>query len=367
MGSGSTTQNVPRRRIITFVGTLSTVLLTVDWIVIASWRRFWKAPQGVCLPVIFTVLTVMFIGTTMLSWRFSNVWLRVAYRIAAVWLGVLNYIFFAALLSLAFSSKAVTAALFGIAIATSIYGFVNASRPRISRVTVKLANLPAHWQGRHVALVTDMHLGNVRGAGLSQRVVGKLQQLEVESVFVSGDLFDGPKADVDALLAPWKEFSPPNGIYFVTGNHEEFSDHAKYLEAVQRVGMRVLNNEKVDVAGLQIVGVHDGELHNRELYRLILRKAKLDVNRASILLAHQPMNLAVPESEGISLQVSGHTHGGQFWPWTMVAARVHRRFNHGLNSLGKMLVLTSYGVGTWGAPMRVGTKPEIVLIRLEAA
>ncbi len=93
----------------------------------------------------------------------------------------------------------------------------------------------------------------------------------------------------------------------------------------------------------------------------------VDRNRASILLAHQPANLPVAEAEGISLQVSGHTHGGQMWPWTLLAARVHGRFNHGLNRLGKLLVLTSYGVGTWGAPMRIGTHSEIVLIRLEAS
>jgi predicted MPP superfamily phosphohydrolase len=104
-----------------------------------------------------------------------------------------------------------------------------------------------------------------------------------------------------------------------------------------------------------------------QLFRTLLQGAVLDRNRASILLAHRPSNLAIPEEEGISLQLSGHTHGGQFWPWTLAAARVHGRFNHGLNRHGKLLVLTSNGLGTWGAPMRVGTISEIVLIRLESA
>jgi hypothetical protein len=113
------------------------------------------------------------------------------------------------------------------------------------------------------------------------------------------------------------------------------------------------------------VGVHDGEAGEPQAFRASLRQAKLDGGRASILLAHQPSSLAIAEEEGISLQLSGHTHGGQIWPWTRMAARVHGRFNHGLNRFGKLLVYTSSGAGTWGVPMRVGTKSEIVLIRLE--
>jgi predicted MPP superfamily phosphohydrolase len=198
-------------------------------------------------------------------------------------------------------------------------------------------------------------------------VVATLQSLQPDAVFVSGDLFDGTKANLDALVAPWRKFSAPEGVYYVTGNHEEFTDRTKYLEAVKSAGMRVLHNEKLDVRGLQIIGVHDGETDDPELFRTWLRQLEVDRNRPSILLAHQPSNLAIAEAEGISLQLSGHTHGGQIWPWTRLAARVHGRFVHGLNRLGNLLVYTSMGAGTWGVPMRVGTRSEIILIRLESS
>jgi uncharacterized protein len=180
-------------------------------------------------------------------------------------------------------------------------------------------------------------------------------------------MFDGPKADYDRLVAPARDLTAPGGVYFVTGNHEEFGDRARYLAVVERAGLRALNNEKVMVEGLQIIGVHDREAGEPERYRKILQDAAIDRRQASILLSHQPANLSIPGEAGISLQVSGHTHKGQMWPWSWVVYKVHGPFAYGLNRLGKLQVLTSSGAGTWGPPMRVGTKSEIVLIRLECA
>ncbi|MDR3403770.1 MAG: metallophosphoesterase [Chthoniobacter sp.] len=351
-------------------------LLAATWFVCSTWNHFWGMAAVPAWEIIPPGLTLTFIATTFLALRCSNAGLRLAYRISAIWLGFLNFSLFAAGAAWIVSAAAtlwpfhiepqiIAEAFFGAALLASIYGLVNANWLRVTRITVNLPNLPAAWQGRTVALVTDLHLGNVRGAGFSRRVVEKLNGLQPDAVFISGDLFDGTEADSDALVAPWKNQSAPAGIYYVTGNHEEFTDRAKFIGAAQRTGLRVLNNEKVDVHGLQVLGVHDRETGDPRQFRALLRQAELDGSRASILLAHQPSSLAIAEEAGISLQLSGHTHGGQIWPWTWAAARVHRRFNYGLNRFGALQVYTSSGAGTWGVPMRVGTKSEIVLIRLE--
>jgi len=378
MDSNSSEPHFSRSRIIWFLGVFSTTLLAATWFVCATWNHFWRTASMPVWQIIFPAMTLLFVATTILGRRYSNLWLRLGYRISAIWLGVLNYSFFAAgaawvfsaaaaLLSFHIEPELIAAIFLGGAMVTSICGLVNAYWLRVTRVTVKLANLPANWRGGTVALVADLHLGNARGTRFARRVVAKIQQLQPDAVLISGDLFDGSKADLDALLKPWKGLSAPAGAYFVTGNHEEFTDRAQYLDAVERAGIRVLNNEKVEINGLQLVGVHDAELHDPPLFRAVLQGAKLDRNRPGILLAHQPLNLSIPEEEGVSLQLSGHTHGGQLWPWTQVAARVRGRFNRGLNRFGKLLVLTSNGVGTWGAPMRVGTMSEIILIRLAPA
>jgi len=255
--------------------------------------------------------------------------------------------------------------LFGFALLASLYGVVNAAWTRVKRITVKLPNLPESWRGRVAALVSDTHLGHVRGYGFMKRIVGMLTRLRPDIVFIGGDLYDGTVARVRELAKPWAKLSAPLGTYFVTGNHEEFSDHTKYVDAVAHSGVRVLNNEKVTVDGLQIAGVHFRDSTNDDHFRAILRGMGLDRNRASILLTHAPDRVQIAEEEGISLQLSGHTHGGQFFPFTWITSRLYGKFVYGLQRLGSLLVYTSYGAGTWGPPLRVGTTPEIVLIQFE--
>jgi hypothetical protein len=184
-------------------------------------------------------------------------------------------------------------------------------------------------------------------------------------MFITGDLFDGTAVDFDRLAEPWANFSLPLGAYFVTGNHEEFSSREKYLETVTRFGVRVINNEKIVLDGLQIVGVHFRESSNAGRFQSILKQAALNADVASILLVHTPDRLSVAEEAGISLQLCGHTHRGQFFPFTLIVKRIYRQFAYGLKRFGSLTVYTSCGAGSWGPPFRVGSNPEIVLIRFE--
>ncbi len=364
-----------RSRIIFFVTVILSVLLAANWFVCATWNHFLGMTAAPAWEIIPPGLTLTFVAATFLARRHSSSGLRLVYGISVVWLGVLNFSFFAAGATWIVSAaagwmpfhvepRAIAEGFFSTAVLASIYGLVNANRLKVTQITVNLPNLPAAWEGRKLALVTDLHLGSVRRARFTRRIVAKLQSLQPAAVFISGDMFDGPEANPDALVESWTKLSVPAGAYYVTGNHEEFTARTNLLDAVQRTGIRVLNNEKVDVQGLQIVGVHDREAGDPRQLRALLRQAELDGSRPSILLTHRPSSLAIAEEAGISLQLSGHTHGGQIWPWTWVAARVHGRFNHGLHPFGKLLVYTSNGAGTWGVPMRVGTKSEILLIHL---
>jgi predicted MPP superfamily phosphohydrolase len=192
-----------------------------------------------------------------------------------------------------------------------------------------------------------------------------LRQLRPDIVFIAGDLYDGTKVEPKHLAAPWMNVSPPLGKFYVTGNHEEFSHPSQYIQALQQCGVRALVNEKTVVDDLQLVGVTYSTLTNPERLQSILCSAALQPNTASILLAHAPHQLSVSEKMGVSLQLSGHTHNGQVFPFTWITSRIFRQYTYGLNRHGALTVYTSSGAGTWGPPMRVGSRPEIVLIRFE--
>jgi uncharacterized protein len=366
-----------RSRIAVFVVVIQSILFSTHWFLYQTWTVFWgKAdPSGIStLRVALAMLSVSFVVASLMAWRSSHVAVRVLYKISAVWLGTLTFCFLAAclcwtlyggarLLGLHPDLRGLAAVFFGFALLASLYGIVNAAWTRVRRVTVKLPNLPESWRGRVAALVTDTHLGHVRGVRFMRRIVATLSRLRPDIVFIGGDMYDGTAAKVDDLALPWARLAPPLGTYFVSGNHEEFSDPAKYLNAVKQSGVRVLNNEKVTVDGLQIVGVHFRDSTSDERFREVLRQSALDRSRASILLTHAPDRLRITEEAGFSLQLSGHTHGGQFFPFTWITSRLYGKFVHGLQRLGNLLVYTSYGAGTWGPPLRVGTKPEIVLLQ----
>lgn len=291
-----------RSQIIVFIAVVQSVLLLAHWFLYETWMDFWvfADPPGISkLQIALALLSVSFVSASLLAWRYSHVLVRVFYTISAVWLGTLSFFFLAAcscwllyggarMLELHPNQRILALVLFSLALLASLYGIINAGWTRIQRITVKLPNLPEAWRGRVAALVSDTHLGHVRGVGFMRRIVGKLARLQPDMVLIGGDMYDGTAAEVDDLAEPWIKLSPPLGTYFVTGNHEEFRDRTKYLNAVERAGVRILNNEKVDVDGLQLIGVHFRDSVNDDHFRGVLRQAEIDRGRASILLTHAP-------------------------------------------------------------------------------
>jgi hypothetical protein len=255
--------------------------------------------------------------------------------------------------------------LFGVAIFAGLYGVFNASWTRITRTTVRLANLPLKWRGRRAALISDLHLGHVRNGNFLRRMVTKILKEDPDAIFIAGDLYDGTAIDAARAAEPLSELTAPHGVYFVAGNHEQFGDDSKYLDAVAAAGVRVLSNEKVDVDGLQIIGVPYRSAAQDGRFASVLHDIGLDRDRASILLTHAPDHPEIAEAAGISLQLSGHTHLGQFVPWSWMARRIYRQFVYGLSRIGKMQVFTSSGAGTWGPPLRLGSNPEIVMLEFQ--
>jgi uncharacterized protein len=373
-----------RSRLFVFVSIVQAILFLGHWFLYVTLASFFGAPASSAgVKIALAALSVSFVLASFRAWYSHQPLVRLWYTISAVWIGLASYFLWAAvlcwvvlgisrLLNFGWQPRWIAVILFGAAALAGLYGLVNAAWLRVKRINIALPNLPQQWRGRVAALVSDTHLGHVRNGRFIQRVVRMLASLKPDVVFLAGDLYDGTAGDFDKLAQPWTALTTPHsppavphGVYYIAGNHEEFYGDAEYHEPLVRAGVRELNNQKVEIDGLQVVGVHYRDAAHPERYRQILRAAALDRNRASVLLLHAPVHLDVAEAEGVSLQLSGHTHGGQFFPFTWIAGRVWGKFIHGLQRLGSLLVYVSYGAGTWGPPMRVGTWPEIVLIKFE--
>lgn len=368
-----------RRGFLAFLTIFQSVVLAAHLLVLGTWLHFWGAPSArllVAERVATVALAVSFLLASLLSFRYWNAFTRNFYRLAAAWLGVANFLFFATFgvwltaevksaAGFAWPDKTIVAAWFGMAIAAALWGMINARLTRVSRITVRLPNLPKAWRGRKAAMISDLHLGHVRGAEFARSLVATIRQLRPEIVFLAGDLYDGAFADLDELAGPLRSLNAPLGNYFVAGNHEEMHNHHGHLRAAANAGLRLLNNEKIIVDGLQIVGVHHYDAARPERLSKVLKRAAIDRAQPSVLIVHAPDQLAVAEQAGISLQLSGHTHRGQFFPWTWFTGLIYKQFVYGLQRFGDMLVYTSSGAGTWGPPLRVGSRPEIVLIQFE--
>jgi uncharacterized protein len=367
-----------RALIVVVIALLQGLLLAAHWFIYRTFVVFlgpFSAPATLALRAALLLLAFSFLGASLLGYRFTNPMVRVFYTIASVWLGFFSFLLWAACLcwlagwALALAGLSADRPLaaivfFSLAVLTSIYGLVNARLIRIRRIPVQLAGLPDSWHGRTALVVSDMHLGHVHGPGFSRRIVRLAARLSPDIIFLPGDLFDGGKADAIRLAEPFHALAPPLGSYFSTGNHDEYGNATLYAEVLTRAGIRVLANEKVTIEGLDVVGVSHGDSHPVRL-RTTLESLRLAPGRANILLNHVPSNLTAVEVAGFGLQVSGHTHAGQFVPFTWLARRVFGRFTYGLQRYGALQVYTSSGAGTWGPPMRVGTSPEIALLTFE--
>jgi hypothetical protein len=234
-----------RSGIVGFVAVIQTVLFLTHLLLYETWTFSYTggAAGALWLKVTLGVLSVSFLAASLLAFRYTSPVLRVFYRGAAIWLGLLSFLFLAAasswivfgitsLAGLNSNFHLIVKAFFAAAILTGLYGVFNASWTRITRITVRLANLPEAWRGRKAALISDVHLGHVRNGSFLRRMVAKILKEEPDAIFIAGDLYDGTAIDARQAAAPLSKLTAPHGVYFVAGNHEQFGDDTKYLSAV---------------------------------------------------------------------------------------------------------------------------------------
>jgi predicted MPP superfamily phosphohydrolase len=265
------------------------------------------------------------------------------------------------------SAEAVTL----LALAFSAIGFVNARRlAGVRAVDIPLAALAPGLQGFCIVQISDIHVGPTIKARYLDAIVDAVNALAPDVVAITGDLVDGSVAELATHVAPLARLRARHGSFFVTGNHEYYSGVDGWLAELRRLGVRVLHNEHVvlehDGARLVLAGVTDFgggyfDASHASDPTQAARGAPADLLK--VLLAHQPRSASAAARAGFDLQLSGHTHGGQFLPWSWFV-QLQQPFTAGLHRIGNLNVYVSRGTGYWGPPKRLGAPSEITHIRL---
>jgi predicted MPP superfamily phosphohydrolase len=263
-------------------------------------------------------------------------------------------------------------ATIGLALLATLIGLINARRrAAVVEVEVPVADLPAELHGFSIAQISDVHVGPTIKYEYVDAIVDAVNGLDADVIAVTGDVVDGSVRQLAAHVAPLSRLRSRHGTYFVTGNHEYYSGAQAWTDEFRRLGMRVLMNEhvvlthrdhQVVVAGVTDFSAHHFDPKHRSDPAVALHGAPATAV-VKILLAHQPRSAEAAAAAGFDLQLSGHTHGGQFWPWNHFV-RFQQPFTSGLNRLRDLRVYVSRGTGYWGPPKRFGAPSEITRIRL---
>jgi len=286
------------------------------------------------------------------------------------------------------NTRLIAAVGLALAVLYASYGVWNALHPRIKDITVTFKNLPHEWQNKTIVQLSDIHLGHVHGQGFLNRIIAKINAINPEIIFITGDLFDGMDASFLELAKPLNNLSAPQGVFFVTGNHESYVGLKRALHVLNQTKIRVLHNEVIDVDGLEIIGIGYPGIKNKNDIRCLEKLEQTSSKNAPrILLFHTPTSIqlkgedefeqhfstywipdttfTLPQQLGVNLQLSGHSHAGQIFPFGFLTQLIYKGYDYGLHREGEFNIYTTSGVGTWGPPMRTGNSPEIVAIKLK--
>jgi predicted MPP superfamily phosphohydrolase len=249
-------------------------------------------------------------------------------------------------------------------------GMANAlGPPDLLRVPVRLAKLDPALSGFRIAVVSDIHLGPLLGRAHTERIVSMINETEPDLVAIVGDLADGTVAELGSAAEPLRDLVSREGSFFVTGNHEYFEEPEAWLRELDRLGVHPMRNENTvirrgraafDLAGVtDVTGKNfgDGPDFDRAL-------SGTDSSRPTVLLSHQPVQVAEAARHGVDLQLSGHTHGGQLYPFHHIVALAQPAVA-GLSTVDGTQLFVTRGAGFWGPPVRVGAPPDITVLSLE--
>jgi predicted MPP superfamily phosphohydrolase len=323
--------------------------------------------------ILFTSVVLTIIAPLFIHWR-DNVLSRALYLVMSLWAGfILNSVLLAGLYFLIIFIWPNFINLIGVYL--NIYILIlpllmllpeawAARNTKVSLADVGIKNLPKNWAGKRIIHVSDVHLGPIWRQAFFDRLVSKINSLEADAIFITGDLFDGMEADFSWFHQ--RKMSAPLGVYYSFGNHDMILGKDRVKALLSHSAIRVLDDELILEEGLQIIGLscyYEGKM---DVKSKLVDEIGFNASRPSILLYHEPKDVKDIKGLGINLQLSGHVHAGQMFPFNLLAKLLYGGFVSGIYKIENFNLSLTAGAGTWGPPLRLGSRSEIRLITLLA-
>jgi predicted MPP superfamily phosphohydrolase len=302
-----------------------------------------------------------------------NSWFNI---ISSFWLVVVSYIFIISLFifvlitnnnyfNLNIPIKAIANLFLVGVLVTAIYGIWNSNNPRVTRFEIKSDSLEKYWAGKKIVLVSDIHIGNIRREKFLKKVVDIINRENPDITFNVGDLIEGSSFPYEKWFGPLSELTPFYGNHYAEGNHERYSREYDVFRSHFPKALNDLTDKKTIINETQIIGLGHKEKESGDKTKSRLKSLGYSPEIPSIILIHDPKNIRALSECGVSLVLSGHTHGGQFFPFTVMIDRLYKKYAHGIFYTNNTVSITSYGAGTSIIPVRIGTIPEIVVITIK--
>jgi hypothetical protein len=359
---------------------VATVLFASHFFVYWSLIQFFKIidpGQSTVLAVAIFLLAASFILASILAhWR-ENAITRGLYFSSGIWLGFVSNLLVmlfvawvvvvgANLFKININQALIAVLAICISAIITFWGVNNAFNPRIKEISVNIKNLPDYWKGKKVAQISDVHLGHVFKKKHLAKIVGLINSQSVEAVFITGDLFDGMDGKLDLHVEPLNDIKAPAGVYFTTGNHEMYFGLERANNLIAQTKVRILSDESVDLNGLNIIGLnYASQLENISLADIVRQKFGDLSQKPTVLLYHSPDQIDEMKETGVNLQLSGHTHKGQLFPFNIITKMIFRGYDYGLHVHDDYTLYVTSGVGAWGPTVRTANRPEVVVISLQ--
>ena len=395
--------------ILNFIRFISVVLLitfSTHFFLYFSWTKFFNiqtfsSKLGLFLIMFF--LSITFILSSILIHISNNPFTRGYYLLSGTWLGLMSFLLITTTIiwiakggfwsiPLGFPTKTIiqnfSFILYSLAIIYAGFCHYQFYKIEVKPLTIPIRNLPQQWDGKKIIQLSDLHLGGTKHLKFLEKLIPLTNEQNGDLILITGDLFDGATGSQEQYISKLNNLKAKQGVVFTSGNHEIYSGVEKSRKAIENSKIIMLDNKSIVIDGLQITGISYPEFKDTSSFDFNDPKI-FTKNLPTILLYHTPTSIKdggknLPEvrssdylspdtsfstaiNNGISLQLSGHTHAGQFFPFTWVADKVFKGFHYGLQKIDDFYINISAGTGSWGSPLRSGYLSEIVVITLVKA